>query len=411
MSLRSFHISRFWLILALFFIVSGSYAQTDKQKELEARKQRRMDEIKQINSLLFTKNRERKDVLEEVQDLNKRIKVRQELISVNDQQARLLNHKIGVNLNALAALRKELEALKEDYANMVVKSYKSKSQESRLMFLLSSDNFLQAYKRVLYMKQYASFRKQQGDEILVKTEKIRELNNDLIEQRKEKEKIVAENKEVEAELLKEKKDQEALVATIRKKEKQYAAQIKKKQSEANAIDRQIDKLIRDAIAKSNKGAGKEAEKSSNFALTAEAKLVGNNFKSNKGNLPWPVEKGIVVRRFGVQPHPIVKSVNVQSNGVHIATEKGSKARAIFDGKVLGIQIIKDSNKAVLIQHGNFISVYNNLDKVYVKEGDYVSTKQEIGEIFTSKANNETVLKFMIYDNSKIQDPADWIFRM
>ena len=178
---------------------------------------------------------------------------------------------------------------------------------------------------------------------------------------------------------------------------------------ARHIDKQVEKLIKEAIAKSNKASGNT--KSTNFSLTSEAKLVDANFKSNKGKLPWPVEKGVVVVGYGTRPHPVVKSVNIQSNGVRIATEKGSKARAVFNGKVIAVQIIRGSNKAVLVQHGNYISVYNNLAKVYVKEGDNVILKQELGEVFTSKSNNETLLKFMIYENNKTQNPASWIYQM
>src|SRR5690606_4454646 len=212
--------------------------------------------------------------------------------------------------------------------------------------------------------------------------------------------------------------QKSLISSIKAKENEYASQIRERQKESDAIDRQIDKLIREAIAKANAN-NKEttvdkreaASKASNFALTAEAKLIDTDFKSNKGKLPWPVEKGVVKMRYGKQSHPIVKSVTIQSNGVRIATESGSKARAIYRGKVIAVQAIKGGNKAVLIQHGNFISVYNNLSRVYVTEGQKVSTKQEIGEVFTSPSTNETVLKFMIYDNTKTDNPANWIYRM
>ena len=237
-------------------------------------------------------------------------------------------------------------------------------------------------------------------------------------QREEKETLIAENKKEQTTLERELNSQKGLIASIKEKESEYASQIRKKQSQADEIDRQIDNLIREAIAKAN-AANKEttketresATKSSNFALTAEAKLVDTDFKANKGKLPWPVEKGVLKMRYGKQPHPIVKSVTIQSNGVRIATEAGSKARAIYRGKVLAVQAIKGGNKAVLIQHGNYISVYNNLGKVYVKEGDNVVTKQEIGEVFTSPSNNETVLKFMIYDNNHTDNPANWIYRM
>jgi septal ring factor EnvC (AmiA/AmiB activator) len=277
------------------------------------------------------------------------------------------------------------------------------------MFLLSSDNFFQAYKRLQYIKQYTNYRKEQGAEIQNKTQELQSLNLNLLEQQESKKVLIAENKQAQEDLEVELIMQQQLITSIKAKETEYTAQIKKKQRETDAIDQQIEKLITAAIAKSNKSSGNT--KSTNFTLTAEAKIVDASFKANKGNLPWPVEKGLVVLGYGTQPHPVVRSVNIQSNGVRIATEEGSRARSIFDGKVIAVQIIKGSNKAVLVQHGNFISVYNNLGKVFVKEGDNVTIKQELGEIFTSKNTNETLLKFMIYENSKTDNPANWIYQM
>ena len=411
MSQRNFLFSA---VLIAFMSFGSLYSQSDEQKELEARKSRLQEEIQQFNTLLSQKRQEKTSVLEDVEDLDHKIKIRKELIKVTNQQASLISRQINNNINKISKLRDDLKELKSDYAEMIRKSYKNKSQQSRLMFLLSSEDFFQAYKRL----QYTNYRKEQADEIQSKTKELQDLNNGLVVQREEKETLIAENKKEQTTLERELNSQKGLIASIKEKESEYASQIRKKQSQADEIDRQIDNLIREAIAKAN-AANKEttketresATKSSNFALTAEAKLVDTDFKANKGKLPWPVEKGVLKMRYGKQPHPIVKSVTIQSNGVRIATEAGSKARAIYRGKVLAVQAIKGGNKAVLIQHGNYISVYNNLGKVYVKEGDNVVTKQEIGEVFTSPSNNETVLKFMIYDNNHTDNPANWIYRM
>lgn len=409
------------VLLTAFFVCCGGYAQTQKQKELEAQKKRLEQQIKQINSLLSEQRKEKANVLGEVESLDQKIKVREQLIRVTNSQANLLNRQINTNLDNISRLRNELESLKEDYAAMIQKSYKSKSQESRLMFLLSSDNFFQGYKRFMYMKQYTDYRKEQGEQIQSKTTELQELNKNLLVQKKEKDKLVAQNREEQKKLEEEKADQQELIASIKKKESQYAAQIRKKQKEADAIDAQIERIIREAIARSKAKAAKNntakstskttTTKASSFALTPEAKLIGNNFQANKGRLPWPVEKGIVISRFGKQRHPVVKSVYVSYKGVRISTEKGAKARAIFDGKVLAVQIIKGGNKSVLVQHGDYISVYNNLDQVSVKEGQSVKGKQELGVIFTNKATNETVIKFNIYGNDKFENPSNWINKM
>ena len=405
-------------LMLSFFSTQQIFGQSEEQLELEARKERLQDEISRFNRLLSQKKKEKTTVLEDVEDLDRKIRMRKELIKVTNDQTNLLNRQINNNINKISKLRDDLKELKEDYAEMIKKSFRSKSQQSRIMFLLSSEDFLQAYKRIQYMKQYTNFRKDQADQIQSKTTELQQLNQGLVVQREEKESLIVENRKEQEALQRELNTQRGLISSIKAKENEYARQIRERQKESDAIDRQIDRMIREAIAKANaNNKEKPAErreapsKSSNFALTAEAKLIDADFKSNKGKLPWPVEKGIVKMRYGKQPHPIVKSVTVQSNGVRIATEAHSKARAIYRGKVIAVQAIKGGNKAVLIQHGNYISVYNNLSRVYVSEGEKVSTKQDLGEVFTSPSTNETILKFMIYNNTKTDNPANWIYRM
>ncbi len=395
----------------MIFLVSfqQTIAQSEQQKELEKKRQEILKEIEQINVLFYSNKKQTQSVLQQVQELDIKIKARQKLIDITNQQANLLNRDIRRNEQKIKDLTYELSLLKSDYADMIRKAYKSKSDQSRLMFLLSSDNFLQAYKRLQYMKQYANYRKTQGVEIEYKTVELNKANEDLAKQVTAKEVLIKENLEAQATLLIEKKDQEGLVKNLRQKERSFANEIKKKQQEVDRIDKQIQKLIRDAIAASNKGSGNTG--SAKFSLTPEAKILADNFVSNKGNLPWPIEKGLLVVGFGKQPHPYVKNVFINSNGVRIATEEGAKARAIFEGEVLEIQVISGANKTVLIQHGNYISVYSNLGKVYVKKGEKVKVYQEIGEIFTNKSTNETVLKFSIFQDSDPQNPADWIYRM
>lgn len=402
------------LFVAGFILAFSAFAQTDKQKELEARRQAILQEIKQINSLLFKTQKEEKSVLAQVEDVNQQIAATENLIRVTNQQANLLTRNINENIARISSLRKELEELKEDYAAMIQKSYKSKNQKSRIMFLLSSDNFLQAYKRVQYMKQYASFRKKQGELIRDKTEELQELNAGLVLQKEEKQKLIAENEATRKQLNRVKKEQQALIATLKKDEGKYTAQIRAKQKEADKIDREIEELIRAAIAEANRkaGSGKAKEPASGgFALTAEDKALAANFTSNKGRLPWPVERGMVVKSFGTHRHPQFPNVTTNSSGVEIATEDNSPVRSVFEGKVMSIQKIKGANIAVFIQHGDYITVYSNLGQVQVKNGEKVATKQTIGTVAKSPTGGRTVLKFYIYQNRTKVNPADWVYKM
>ena len=390
--------------------ITSAQAQNNKKDQLEARRIELRNEIKKINNLLFSNQNKKKDQTALIEDLNYKLSVTNNLIKVTNQQANLLTRSINNNQKEISQLRDELTILKENYAKTIQKSYKNKSEQSRVMFLLSSDNFRQAYKRLQYMNQYAKVQKQQAEDIKVKAKKLQDLNLDLVKQKEEKDKLIAENKVIQNQLEADRKQHQSIMAEIKKDLNKYASQIKEKQREAAKIDEEIDRIIKAEIAKSNKKAGKTSTYKSGFALTAEAKLIAADFISNKGKLPWPVEKGIVKLRYGKQRSPINPSVEIQSSGVRIATEKDAKVRAVFKGKVLAVMVQKKSNPVVLIQHGNYITAYGNLKTVYVKKGEQISTKQQIGEVFTD-SDGQTLLKFSVYKNNASQNPAEWVYKM
>ena len=404
--------SRTLLFLVLFWIGTGavlSQSTTKRQQELEAQRVRLKNEIKQINELLFSSKKTRKNVVTEVEDLQVKLSVREELIKVTNAQVNLLTRKINLNERNISNQRKELEVLKADYAKMIQNSYTSKSLQNRLMFLFSSENFLQAYKRIQYLKQYTQYRRKQGLAIAEKTQLLQELNKALIEEKSKKLVLVEENKAVQEQLKEERNVQENLIKSLRRKERSLAAQISKKEKEARAIDKEIDRLIRAAIAASNKAAGKTGKKT--FELTPEAKLIAANFEANRGRLPWPLEKGVVTQGYGRQRHPVVKTTTIQSNGVTIATAPATQVRAVFEGEVMSVVTFKGSNPSVLIRHGNYITVYKNLGKLYVKKGDKVKAKEAIGEVFTNQQTGKTEIQFSIFNNVKVLNPKGWIYQM
>jgi septal ring factor EnvC (AmiA/AmiB activator) len=401
------------LNFVFLFLLANSllFSQSNKQLELEERRQELRREIQQINELVSKNKSKEKSQLSLIEDLNYKISVRNNLIKVTNQQANLLTREIHVNQKKITTLRDELKVLKENYAAMIVKSHKSKNEQSRVMFLLSSSNFDQAYKRLQYMKQYADYQKEQGEMIKAKTAELQKINIDLLKQKENKQKLIAENKIAQKTLIIEQKQHESLMNTIKKDLNKYALQIKSKQREANKIDKEIDKIIAAAIANSSKAAEKTTNTAGGLALTPEEKVLAANFVSNKGSLPWPVEKGLIKLRYGKQRHPIVKTATIQSNGVRIATEKSAKVRAVFNGEVSAVIVIKNGNPTVLIQHGNYYTAYKNLAKVYVKKGDKVKTKQNIGEVFTNPSNGETVLSFSVFKERNTQNPSEWIYKM
>ncbi|MDH7446414.1 murein hydrolase activator EnvC family protein [Aquimarina sp. 2201CG14-23] len=407
-------LKRYIYIIGVLLVSIPSFSQSTKQQQLEEQRRRLKEQIEQMRSLLADTKLKQRSVLDEVETLNSQISTRQNLIKITNQQANLLTREINSNLKKMQSYREELKVLKEDYARMIVKSYKSKSQQSKIMFLLSSSDFSQAYKRLQYMKQYNEHRKEQADQIQTRSEELQTLNKNLSQRKKNKQQLVEENREVQDRLNEEKKQQQVLMASIRKKEGTYKKEIKKKQEQASAIDKAIEKLIREAIAKANKKAGKKASKkgsATTFALTPEDKKLADSFTANKGKFPWPVGTGKLTKKYGRQPHPTLPNITINSSGVELETRPGEKARAIFDGEVMAIQKLKGAGRLVHVRHGNYITVYYNLENISVKEGQKLSTKQNIGEVRTNPTTGRAIMKFLIFKDTKKQNPQSWIYKM
>ena len=430
-------------ILSLIFIslTTVLWSQTSQQEKLEERKAQLQREIRENESLLKSVNKKEKSAVNVVVIQSNKIKLKEKLIQTTEKQTKLLNNDIYINQVQINKLKNELKDLKTDYAKMILKSYKSRSEQSRAMFILSSESFLQAYKRMQYMKQYTNYRKLQGEEIQTKSVELIGYNEKLDVQKMAKQKLIVENEKERLSLLKEKQEQLKIVNSLKKDKNKISAEIKKKQQEAKAIDRQIDRLIREAIAEANRKAAMEkamekakaqskAESktetkeelktraktlissapvsSSKIELTPESKIVADNFRANRGRLPFPVEKGFISLGYGSQPHPVYKTLTIHNSGVEITTEQGASARAVFDGVVTSVIVLSPINKAVMIQHGDYFTVYQNLSSVSVSKGDKVSRKETIGRVRTNGETGKTVIKFLILQNTTYNNPSSWL---
>ena len=275
----------------------------------------------------------------------------------------------------------------------------------KLMFLFASDNINQAFRRFQYFKQYSKYRKEQANKIVSLQEEISN-NIDSLDKRKiEKQNVVKENQSVRQTLNQDRIQQNNLYNNLLKDQKNYAVEIQEKEKQARLIDNEIQKLIRLAIAESNNN-----NNSSNFALTPEGRLISSNFQSNKGRLPWPVREGVITRRFGTQPHPVVRTTTINSNGISIATSANSIAYSVFEGEVLSVYGFSGGNPGVLVRHGKYISNYQNLSSIFVKKGDKVMANDEIGIVFTNESTGKTVLKFNIFNELKPENPTIWLAR-
>ncbi len=379
-------------------------AQSEKAR-LEQQRAAIQAQINQYDKLLTGAKQEERSVLSQVQTIDAKISKTEEIIAITNKQANLITRSINDNIATIKKLDAEVKDLKQDYAAMIVKAYKSKNDQSRLMFLLSSESFLQAYKRVQYLQAYADYRKTQAEEITEKSNLIALKNAELEKEKKQKAVILASNKKLRNSLSQDKAAQVVLLNQVKKEEKKYAAEIREKARERDKIDREIRKIIEADIAASNKG--KVGATKGKFFLTPEAKELARNFQNNRGRLPWPVVEGVITRRFGVQPHPVLRNLPIQSSGYRFQTPNGSRARAVFDGEV--VQIVKQNNGILMVhvRHGNFTTSYGNMKNVTVRKGQKVNTLTQLGEIFTDR-NGVTELHFAILEELEPQDPARWL---
>ena len=391
-------------ILLFFLLLIVTDLRSQSKQALEKQKKEIQNEIKVIELKLSNSSKKKGLIISNAEDLNYKIKLQQNLISNINNQLNLILNEIDANEIQLTNLKNKEVSLKEELAKMLLTGYKKKSNLNKLMFIFSSSSFQQAYKRIQYFKQYVNFQNKTLLKIKATSSEIENVIVVLDSQKTNKQLLINENENIKRELSIQYDDLNKLIAEVNKDQKKYKNEIKQKQKLSKDIDKKIEKLIREALANSKRNDG-------GFKLSEEAQLISKNFNANKGRLPSPVIRGNVVLGFGKQPHPIVKTATIQSNGVRIRTSSDVEARTIFDGEVYSIIISKNNSRTVLIQHGNFFTVYKNLSQIYVSKGDKLKTKEVIGKIATDPLNGQTILSFSIFYNGVPQNPRTWIYKL
>ena len=391
--------------LFLFTYSLHSYSQYLNQSDLERKRIELTKEINNIQKLISSSKNKKKLVVENIENLNYKLDLQNEVIKIINNELNIISASINNNQSVINQLFKSQELLKSQYADMILRSYKTRSKTGKLMFIFSSSNFQQALKRVQYFKQYSDYQNNQLQQIETNTAELKVLGTQLIEEKTIQESLIIENQTTKNNVSIQLLSKNKLLQSISSNEIQYVREIKTKQKTSAKIDKEIEKIIARAIAESNR---KKKISSKVFALTPEAKILSNNFTSNKGKLPWPVEKGYVTLKYGKQPHPVVKTATIQSNGIRIITASSQNVRSIFNGVIYRIISSKNGSKTILVQHGNFFTVYKNLSTIYVEKGDEVSTKQDLGEIITNKISGQTILSFSLFKDNKTENPLLWL---
>lgn len=452
--------SKYYLVLAIFLLslgnVLGQQRPSQDREKLQQKKVRLEDEIKLANVILKDMRQNQKESVASLEALQQKLRIREQLIRTMKREVELLEKEQAEQDKRIIEMEELLNQQQEIYARMIQKAYTSRNKQAVIMFILSSSDFYQAVRRVQYLRQIAAAREAQIDRIRQTRADLEVEREELKRKKEETARLIARQIEEQKTLLEEQQEQEKQLSDFKGKEQEIQQDIKKKAQQRDQLNAEIQRLIAIEIQRAKEEAQrKEIEKRANQVglvkgkdftakttntqlqaliqkkreeiaraqqqaapkedpteslpvLSAENQLLAANFSANKKKLPWPVERGLVVGRFGKHKHAVAEQVVIDNKGIDIATAKGSKAQAVFEGEVISILRIPGANKAVLVRHGNFFTVYSNLTDIYVNRGDTVKRGQDLGLIYTDDENGKTILHFEVWENTTVLDPQTWL---
>lgn len=392
------------LFLGFFLCTTVSFSQSKNQ--LKQKKAKIQKEIKKLNGLLGeTRANKRKSEIQ-LLIISKKIGARKELISAIGNEVGYIDGEIKNQRILIDTLENRLFRLRDQYTKMVQFAYKNRNATNKLIFIFSAEDFNQAYKRLKYIHELSEYRQYQAEQIELTQLEIQEKIAQL-EQKKARKINLKESKKEEFQRLQDEQgERTSLYNDLRKDEKKLRSNLNKKRNESKKLQQAIKKIIEREIAEAKKRSEAEKKKGG-IGLTPKAQKLSKDFTSNKGKLPWPVTRGVVSGKFGNQKHEIYEHLTTINNGIDILTNKGTKARTVFEGKVVAVIALPGGKKAVLIQHGEFFTMYSNLNKVFVDKDDKVETKEDIGTIITDE-NGKTEIHFEIWQGNQKQNPSYWI---
>ena len=392
-----------FLIIFLFFY--GSLSSQTRQS-LEEQRRNLETEIRDLNRFLREAVREHEQSTVRLNLLIAQVSQYNRLIAGINSEIAHTDRQISVTTEQIRQMTNDIEKMKSEYARLVFQAYKNRGQYNKLIFVLSSKDFNEAYRRMKYFQQYGEFRKKQVAEILIIQAELENRIVQLTEQRAEREALLVERRRESAALQTVRNEQDREVARLRANERQLRTQLERQQREQNRIQNEIDRHIANEARRAGATVANVHER-----LTPEQQIISTNFRANRGRLPWPTERGHITRRFGSVPHPIVRNIIVNNPGIEITTISNADVRVVFEGEVSLVGGIVGSNMYVLVKHGNFYTAYHNLVDVKVKTGDKVNLREVIGKVYTEHGSPSATMRFEVREGSNTQNPELWITRM
>ncbi|MFO7934016.1 MAG: peptidoglycan DD-metalloendopeptidase family protein [Bacteroidales bacterium] len=389
----------FGIGIIVCFIGPVLWGQT--KEELERQKQKAFDEIKLARELMEQTETRRESSIQRLSILQQGINSRARLIRTLENEVTLLEEDIAASQEQIRRLEAQNRKNRDEYARLIYYAYRNHTNYEKLMYILAGKTISQAYQRYKYMKYIANYRKQKAGEIEELIREVAEKKSELDELREEKLKLLEEKESEQGQLVREREQRTSMVRELNQEERKLKREIEEKERIANELEAEIRKIIEEEARRLSEG-------STYGALTPEQELVGNDFRRNKGKLPWPVDRGMITAGFGNNEYPGLVGSNYNNNGVDINSTPGTKVRAVFEGEVTKVFAILGANYTVLIRHGEYVSVYHNLVNVRVKTGDKVLTKEVLGEAFTDEGNQIATVHFEVWQERDMLNPEEWL---
>ncbi len=405
----NYSVSRYFSLLFLVgIILLGAQAYGQSLEELRKRKEKTASEIEYINSLLKETNSRSKASLNRLSVLEKQIKLQDALINNITGEIGYLDSSIQQNSGRIDSLNQTLQTVKSKYASMVRYADRNEDNSNQLLFILSAQDFNQAYKRFIYLKQYADYRRKQAEKIVAYKQAISDQLVDFNKRKDDKQLLLVSKVKQTKIIERQKKQQKSVYTELHQKEKDLGKKLESQRRAELRLQQEIERVISDEAKK----VAHKSTSDKSVVLPSEDKALSGGFSNNRGKFPWPVQRGLITDHFGEHPHAVLKYVTVRNAGVDITTQAHSKVRSIFKGEVTKVVAIPGGNIAVIIRHGSYLTVYSNLSEVFVKAGQHVEGKEDIGSVYTDQNDdNKCVLKFQLWHENTKLDPEAWLHRM
>lgn len=388
---------RLLITLIIFFgAVSAVTGQT--RSELERKRAEALEDIKYLDEMLEETSTEKSESLNELNMIRRKLLLRENVIKGLIEEQQLLEQRMELNSIAIELMEDDVEKLVKEYEKAIKHAQKVSKGKPEMAYILSSNDINQGYKRLKYLQQVAKYRRREAEIIM-------ELKEEVEENKEQQEKDLLEISELrqseerqKSSLSREQSSQRNIINSLGRQERELRKELEEKRRIANEIEKEIERVIEE-----------ERKRNAMTAMTPADRIVGEDFSKNMGRLPWPVERGVITSHFGVHDHPVIKGAKINNIGVEISSGTKEKARAVFKGKVMSVFGISGGNMAVILRHGKYLTVYQNIVNVQVKPGDDVEAKEHIGDVYFDEGQ-KSILKFMIYEEKEKKNPEEWLAR-